>query len=74
MGKVCQVTGRIPEDPPLPGPDGRPSYPGVQRHRFWVPDENRFVRLRVSAEGIRIIKQRGITAVLADIRARGEQV
>ena len=42
--------------------------PNLQHHRFWVEEEKRFVRLRVSAKGMRIIDKRGITAVLADIR------
>jgi large subunit ribosomal protein L28 len=42
--------------------------------RFWVPSENRWVRLRVSSHGLRIIDKRGIDSVLRDIRARGESV
>ncbi|WP_163103866.1 50S ribosomal protein L28, partial [Acinetobacter baumannii] len=47
--------------------------PNLQHHRFWVESEKRFVRLRVSAKGMRIIDKRGIEAVLADLRARGEK-
>jgi hypothetical protein len=43
-----------------------------QHHRFWVEEEKRFVRLRVSAKGMRIIDKRGITVVLAEIRAAGK--
>ena len=42
--------------------------------RFWVDEEGRRVRLRVSAHGITIINRRGIAAVLRDMRARGEHV
>lgn len=48
--------------------------PNLQTHRFWVESENRWVRLRVSTKGMRIIDKRGIETVLADIRARGENV
>jgi large subunit ribosomal protein L28 len=48
--------------------------PNLHYHRFWVPEEKRFVRLRVSAQGMRIIDKKGIETVLAEIRARGEQV
>jgi large subunit ribosomal protein L28 len=46
--------------------------PNLHYKRFWVPSENRFVRLRISAAGMRLIDKLGIDAVLADLRARGE--
>lgn len=48
--------------------------PNLQYHRFWVESEKRFVRLRVSAKGMRVIDKRGIDVVLAELRARGEKV
>ena len=42
--------------------------------RFWVESENRWVRLRVSAKALRTIDKKGIDAVLAEMRARGEAV
>jgi large subunit ribosomal protein L28 len=48
--------------------------PNLQSKRYWVPSENRWVRLRVSAHGMRIIDKLGIEAVLEQIRARGERV
>ena len=48
--------------------------PNLQTHRFWVESEKRFVKLRLSAKGMRIIDKKGIDAVLADIRANGENV
>tara|TARA_B100000809_G_scaffold79224_1_gene77282 strand:- start:38946 stop:39146 length:201 start_codon:yes stop_codon:yes gene_type:complete len=48
--------------------------PNIQNHRFWVENEKRFVRLRVSTAGMRIIDKKGIEEVLADIRKRGEKV
>jgi large subunit ribosomal protein L28 len=48
--------------------------PNLHTHRFWVESENRWVRLRVSSQGLRLIDKRGIDQVLADIRARGEKV
>jgi large subunit ribosomal protein L28 len=47
--------------------------PNLQHHRFWVETEKRFVRLRVSTKGMRVIDKKGIDAVLADLRARGEK-
>ena len=78
MSQVCQVTGKRP----LSGNNvshaqnrtRRRFLPNLHYHRFWVASENRFVRLRVSSAGMRIIDKKGIDAVLADIRRRGEKV
>ena len=78
MARVCQVTGKRP----LTGNNGshaknrtrRRFLPNLHRHRFWVESEQRFVRLRVSGKGMRIIDKKGIDAVLGDLRARGEKV
>ncbi len=48
--------------------------PNLHCHRFWVEEEQRFVKLRVTAKGMRIIDKLGIDQVLADIRSRGEKV
>jgi len=48
--------------------------PNLKHHRFWVESENRFVRLRVSTKGMRIIDKLGIDKVLADLRAQGQKV
>ncbi|AOY44781.1 LSU ribosomal protein L28p [Psychrobacter sp. JCM 18901] len=48
--------------------------PNLHNHRFWVESENRFVRLRVSTKGMRIIDKLGIDKVLADLRAQGQKV
>ena len=74
MSQVCEVTGKRP----MAGNNvshannktRRRFSPNLHSKRFWVPSENRFVRLRVSAAGMRIIDKRGIEAVLADIRKR----
>ena len=76
MARVCQVTGKGP----MVGNNvshanntrKRRFLPNLQYRRFWVESENRFVRLRVSNAGLRIIDKKGIEVVLADLRARGE--
>lgn len=78
MSKVCQVTGKKP----LTGCNvshahnktKRRFLPNLHYHRFWVESEKRWVRLRVSAGGMRIIDKKGIDRVLSEIRARGEKV
>ncbi len=48
--------------------------PNLHKHRFWVASESRYVKLRVSSKGMRIIDKKGIDTVLADLRAAGEKV
>ena len=78
MSRVCQVTGKGPATgnniSHANNKTRRRFLPNLQQHRFWVESENRFVRLRLTAKGMRIIDKRGIDAVLAEIRARGEKV
>ena len=52
----------------------RRQLPNLQWKRFWVPSENRWVRLRVTTSAIRTINLKGIEAALAEIRARGVKV
>ena len=78
MSRVCEVTGKGP----VTGNNvshannrtRRRFLPNLQHHRFWVETENRFVRLRLSAKGMRIIDKRGIDVVLSELRARGVKV
>ncbi|MFW9606631.1 MAG: 50S ribosomal protein L28 [Pseudomonas sp.] len=78
MSRVCQVTGKGPvtgnKVSHANNKTRRRFLPNLQHHRFWVESEKRFVRLRVSAKGMRIIDKRGIEAVLAELRTRGENV
>jgi large subunit ribosomal protein L28 len=77
MSKVCQVTGKRPVSgnnvSHANNKTKRRFLPNLHKHRFWVASENRWVRLRVSANGMRIIDKNGIDAVLTDMRARGEK-
>ena len=76
MARVCQVTGKGP----MVGTNvshannktKRRFLPNPQYRRFWVESENRWVRLRISNAALRLIDKKGIDAVLADLRARGE--
>jgi len=78
MSKVCQVTGKRP----LTGHNvshannktNRRFLPNLHYHRFWVASEKRWVRLRVTSNGMRTIDKKGIDAVLAEMRARGDKV
>jgi large subunit ribosomal protein L28 len=78
MSRVCQVTGKRP----ISGNNvshannktRRRFLPNIQHHRFWVEEENRFVTLKLSMKGMRIIDKLGIKAVLDKLRANGEKV
>ena len=48
--------------------------PNLHTHRFWVESEKRFVKLRVSSKGMRIIDKLGIDSVLADLRNKGVRI
>ncbi len=78
MSKVCQVTGKRPQTgnnvSHAKNRTKRRFEPNLHTHRFWLESEKRFVKLRVSAKGMRIIDKLGLEQVLADIRARGEKV
>ena len=78
MSKVCQVTGKRPavgnNVSHAKNRTRRRFLPNLHYHRFWVESENRFVRLRVSSKGMRIIDKKGIDIVLSELRARGERV
>lgn len=78
MAKVCQVTGKKP----VSGNNVSFSHkktkrrfePNLQNKRYWVPSEQRYVSLRLSTKGMRIIDKRGIESVLAELRKRGEKI
>lgn len=78
MSKVCQVTGKRPVTgnnvSHAHNKTRRRFSPNLHTHRFWVESEKRFVKLRVSTKGMRIIDKLGVEQVLADIRGRGIKV
>ena len=78
MSRVCQVTGKKA----LVG--NRVSHSNVKtkrryeinlrEKRFWLEEENRWIHLRISARGMKLIDKRGLSAVVKDLRARGEKI
>lgn len=78
MSRVCQVTGKKPVTgnnvSHAHNKTRRRFSPNLHYHRFWVESENRYVRLRVSSKGMRIIDKLGIDDVLKQVRGRGEKV
>jgi large subunit ribosomal protein L28 len=78
MSRVCQVTGKRPvagnNVSHAHNKTRRRFIPNLQNHRFWVESENRWVKLKISTKGLRIIDKLGIDQVLSDIRASGTKV
>ena len=76
MARVCQVTGKGPmvgnNVSHANNKTTRRFMPNLQYRRFWVETENRWVRLRLTTAGLRLIDKKGIDAILVDLRARGE--
>jgi large subunit ribosomal protein L28 len=76
MARVCQVTGKRPQKgnhvSHANNKTRRRFFPNLQYRRFWVESEKRWIRLRLSQKGLRTIDKKGIEAVLAELRARGE--
>ena len=78
MSRICQVTGKGP----ITGNNvshannrtRRRFLPNLHSHRFWMESEKRYVKLRVSSKGMRIIDKHGIDKVVSDLRARGKKV
>ena len=75
MSRVCQVTGKRPmagnHVSHAHNKTRRRFLPNLHTRRFWVEAEGRWVRLRVSRQGLRLIDKKGIAAVLKEVRARG---
>lgn len=78
MSRECMVTGKKPMSgnnvSHANNKTRRKFNPNLHQHRFWVDSENKFVRLRVSGKGMRIIDKKGIDQVLVEVRAKGFNV
>ena len=78
MSRVCQITGKRPTTgnnvSHANNKTKRRFLPNIQHRRIWVEEENRFVSLKISTKGIRMIDKLGIQSVLEMLRAKGEHV
>src|SRR5512137_792928 len=78
MARVCQVTGKAPmvgnNVSHANNKTKRRFLPNLQRRKFWLESENRWIRLRLTNAALRTIDKNGIEVVLADLRARGERI
>ena len=78
MSRVCQITGKNPQVgnnvSHANNKTKRRFLPNLHTRRFWVESEKRWVKLRVSRQGLRMIDKLGIEQILSDLRARGQHV
>ena len=78
MARVCEITGKAPmvgnNVSHANNKTKRRFLPNLQRRKFWVESENRWITLRLTNAALRTIDKNGIEVVLADLRARGEHV
>jgi len=78
MSRVCQVTGKKPmlgnNVSHANNKTRRRFLPNLQYRRLWVESEKRWISLRISQSGLRTIDRKGIDVVLAEMRARGEEI
>jgi len=78
MARVCQITGKRPQVghkvSHANNKTKRRFYPNLQKKRFFIPEEDRWITLKVSTKAIKTINKLGITAVLKEARANGNLV
>ena len=78
MSRVCDITGKKPmfgNNVSHSNNKSRRRFNiNLQKKKFWFPDENRYITLRLSTRGMRVIDKKGITKVVKDLRAKGVKV
>jgi large subunit ribosomal protein L28 len=78
MSRMCDVTGKKPmfgnNVSHANNKSRRRFNINLQKKRFWLPDEKRYLTLNVSTQGMRLIDKKGITKVLKEMRSRGVKV
>ncbi len=78
MARVCEVTGKRPLSGHHVSKSNnkvkRKFYPNLQKKRFYLPEEDRWITLKLSTSALRTINKKGITAVVKDMRAKGIKI
>jgi large subunit ribosomal protein L28 len=75
MARVCEITGKKPIKGHKISHSNiktlRRFLPNLQTKRFYIPEEDAWITLKVSSEAIRTINKKGITACLKEAREKG---
>ena len=78
MSKVCQITGKKPmfgnNVSHANNKTKRKFNVNLQKKKFWLPEENRYITLKISMHGLRIINKKGITQVIRELRSNGMKI
>lgn len=78
MARVCQITGRRPQSgnkvSHANNKTKRRFLPNLQKKRFYIPEEDRWITLKLCTKAIKTITKYGITAVLKEAKAKGHLV
>jgi large subunit ribosomal protein L28 len=78
MARVCQITGKVPMTGHTVSHSNiktkRRFLPNLQTKRFYLPEEDKWITLKVSTEGLRTINKRGLYNVVKELRANGEKI
>ncbi len=78
MARVCQVTGKVPMGGHYVSHSNiktkRRFLPNLQTKRFFLAEENKWITMKLSAEGIRTINKKGLLAVVKELRAQGQHI
>ena len=78
MSRVCQVTGKKPMSgnnvSHAHNKTRRRFLPNLHTQKFWLEGERRFIKLRISHQGLRIINKLGIEKVVKNLREQGQKV
>ena len=78
MARVCEVTGKRTISgnnvSKAHNKTRRKFYPNLQKKRFYIPEEDRWITLKLSTSAIRTINKKGISTVLKEMRAEGKKV
>lgn len=78
MARVCQVTGKVPVTGNLVSHSNiktkRRFLPNLQKKRYFLAEENKWITIKVSSEGIRTINKNGLASVVKKMRAKGVKI
>ena len=78
MARVCQITGKRPVSGNSVSHSNiktkRRFLPNLQKKRFFLAEEDKWITLKVSSEGLRTINKRGLLTVIKELRANGEKI
>lgn len=78
MARICQVTGKVPVGGNTVSHSNiktkRRFLPNLQKKKFYLVEEDKWITLKVSTDAIRLINKKGLYAVVKDLRAKGQHI